>query len=197
MFQNKMTQKFFAAGIIALTCLSFSCSPKAAGVRAQIKTGQQSLDANVTALSQQQALVQGTNYTINSISLPSAVAGGQEVSIELKTPDNQYLPVTTKHLNGVLDTQGTYNDTARAQQVNIQARCTAGDCSKYTLLVTVVKNGTKLFQAGAISYKSDCKFFSISIGYNVAQIQSSLTAFEATYNPTPSNDATEDGESCQ
>ena len=195
MLRNKMTEKFLLAGAIALSLTAFSCSPKASGVRAQVKTGQQNLDPSLSAISQQDATNQGVIYKINSVSIPNDVTAGQTVDVELITPSNQYLPLKTQHINGALETQGTYTDSVRGLQVLVEARCSANTCETYTLLLTVSKGGQKLFQTGAISYKDDCKFFSISIGLTVAPLFTNLGAFANAYNPVRVGDAA--SASCQ
>lgn len=189
MFQNKINATISkVTGLIALSLFAFACAPKPAGVRAQIKTGQTNMDPAISANSQQQAAVQGTNYQIRSISLPSDVPNGQTVSVELVTPNNQYLPLTTQHVNGALEIEGNYPGSVPGMQVNVQARCSADACARYDFLLTVSKGGVRVFQTGAISFKQDCKFYTVSIGSNVAQLFPNLASFVARYNPVPADD---------
>ncbi len=188
MSQNKMNKNFLILGFISLITVAFSCSPKASGVRAAVKTGQQNLSPAVSAQSEQQALNQGLLYKIRSVSTPNPINGGHEVSVEIETPSKQFLPLKTQHSDGQLETNGTY-DEARGIQLNVQARCTAEGCAKYAILLTVLENGQRKFQTGAISFASDCKFSVISIGSNVATLFSNLNAFEYHYNSVqPVND---------
>lgn len=193
MFQNKTNAKLSkvagqVTALIAISLFAIACAPKPAGVRAQIKTGQTNMDPAISSNSQQQANVQGTNYQIRSISLPSDVSGGQSVSVELVTPNNQYLPLTTQHVGGALEIEGNYPGATPGMQVNVQARCSADGCARYDFLLTVSKGGVRVFQTGAISYKQDCKFYTVSIGSNVAQLFPNLASFVSRYNPVPADD---------
>ncbi len=189
MSQSNIGKIASTVALITLSLYAFSCAPKAAGVRAQVKTGQTNMDPAISTVSQQQAMNQGVNYQIRSISLPNDVAGGQIINVELVTPGNQYLPLTTQHIDGALETQGNYTDSARGLTLNVQARCSTDACGRYDLLLTVTKGGVRVFQTGAVSYKQDCKFFAVSIGSNVSQLFANLAAFTAKYNPYAADDA--------
>lgn len=195
MTQNKTTLKVIILSVTA--GFLFSCSPKAAGVRGQVKTGQTNLDPSISAQSNQIAAQQGNLYEIRSVTLPkAATSGGWDIDVVLSTPNNDSISLTTHHDSANLSTEGTFPDKARDLIVKAQSRCSSDNCEKYILLVTVLKNNAADFQTGAISFKSDCNFFSISIGRTVANLFTSLDQFNSKYNPTPANNA-KDGESCQ
>lgn len=183
------TIRFFV--IFSLVVTGFSCAPKKSGVRASVKTGQTSLNAATSTVAEQQATAQNAIYKISTISLPTVTDAGITVASELLNPGNQYLPITTRHENGNLDSQGIFNDSARGLQVYVNSRCSDTDCYKYLLLVTVVRNNQAIFQSGAISFKEDCNFYSISIGTSTGQMFQSLNDFESRYSSTtPIGDST-------
>jgi len=179
--------------LFLITITSFSCSKSPSGVRAQVKkTSSLNLNQPVSAQAEAQAAAQNVLYKIASVSTPTIPEDGSpiQVSFELLTPSNQYLPVTTSHSSSNLDAQGVYQDTGRGVQIYVSARCTPDNCSKYYLLITVVRNGQALFQSGALSYRDDCSsFYSISVTNSF----SSLDAFQtyvnaATQYAAPKND---------
>lgn len=190
MFQNKNLVKALNLGLILLVFHSFSCSQKkASGVRGQVKKNQAVINPTTSTQAQQQAAAADALYKINSISFPNATGSGHTVEVELLTPGNEYLPVTTSHENGNLDSQGIYNDTARGLKVYVQARCSTDDCFKYILLVTVTRNNQSVYQTGALSYSNDCKFNSISVSPNAGQMYQNLSTFEfSLQNIQPVND---------
>lgn len=174
---------------LSLTALS-SCSQKSKGVRSQVKSTNTNLNPAVSSQADQQAAAQNANYKIYSVSLPNQTGTGYSVDVQLTDPSNQYLPLTTNHDGGNLDSQGIYTDSARGVQVYVQARCSSDECYKYTLLVTVVRNNQSLFQSAAISFKNDCQFNAISVGANSGQMFRSLDELESRYsNLQPRNDA--------
>lgn len=175
--------------LVLVTITSFSCAKKASGVRGQVKKSEYlNMNPGVSAQAEQQASVQNAVYKIASISTPNMTDAGLTVDFEMLTPSNQYLPVTTHHENS-LEAQGQYNDTQRGLQVIVSSRCSADDCSKYLLLITVTRNNTAVFQSAAVSYKDDCKFYSISVT-NSFQTLDALDSYVRS-NPnyaTPRND---------
>ncbi len=180
--------------VLFLSAFIFSCAPKkSSGVRAQVKSSQTNLNPAVSSAAEQQATLQNAVYKINTVSLPNLTGAGFTVNSELIDPSNQYLPVTTSHENGALDSQGVFTDSTRGLQVYVNARCSSDECFKYLLLVTVVRNNQAIFQTGAISYKNDCRFKSVSMGTNVGQMFQNMNDFESRYsNVMPDNDS----ESC-
>ena len=103
------------------------------------------------------------------------------VNVELQMPNGSILPLTTRHENGNNYSEGMYNDTQLGNQVHIQANCSAGDCSKYLLMVTVYKNNQSVFQTFAISYSNDCKFNLASTSYATGTFFRDLTSAENRY----------------
>ncbi len=186
-----LAQTLFKLAVSLIVTCSFSCAPKKSGVRATVKTGQTSLSAATSVPAEQQAAAQSSLYKISSISLPNATDAGVTIDSELLNPSNQYLPLTTRHENGILDSQGIFNDSARGLQVHVNSRCTDTGCTKYLLLVTVVRNNQAVFQSGAISFKEDCNFYSISVSTSSGQMFQSLNDFDSKYsNVSPIGDST-------
>lgn len=161
---------------IAMTVLLFltACSKKPSGIRAEVKNQRNDLNASASAQAEAQAANQNANYTILTLSIPTQTASGHTVNVELQTPDGKILPLTTHHENGYLDSQGNYTDSARGLMVNVQARCSSDNCYKYTLMVTAVRNNQMVFQSVALSYKDDCKFYSVSSSANVGSFYTSI-----------------------
>lgn len=190
---NQIKTNLFFKGLVAVTLSLFvtSCAPKKQGVRATVKTAQTSLNPGGSAVADQQATALNAIYKINSISLPSATDYGVVINSDLLTPSNQYLPISTSHENGVLDSQGIFNDSSRGLQVYVNARCSDAECTKYLLLVTAVRNNQAVYQSGAVSYKEDCQFWSISNTSSTGQMYNSMDAFSsATSGVPPMGDST-------
>jgi hypothetical protein len=167
--------------ISGLICLMASCSKAPSGVRAKVKSEQTNLTP-LTNQATQQAAAANANYTIATISLPVEQEDGSfTVDVELKNPSGEYLPLTTRHKNSGNLSQGTYNDSQRGLLVSIEASCSYDQCSKYLFLVTVSKNGQKLFQSFAISYDSDCKFYTASASSTVGNFFVNLSAAESHF----------------
>ncbi len=137
--------------LISLSLVVFSCAPKKQGVRAQVKTAATPLNPGTSAVADQQAASQNAIYKISSISLPEINGSGVVINSDLLTPSGQYLPISTSHDIGQLDSQGVFTDSSRGLQVYVNARCSDSDCTKYLLLVTVVRNNQAVYQSGAIS----------------------------------------------
>lgn len=177
--------------LLSLCFVAFSCAPKKQGVRAQVKTTGTPLQAGNSAIADQQATAQNAIYKISSISLPVATDYGVEITSDLLNPSNQYLPISTTHETGQLDSQGIFNDTARGLQVYVNARCSDSECTKYLLLVTVVRNNQAVYQSGAISYKDDCNFYYVSNTAQTGQMHQSMNSFSSAYaDRGPSGDTT-------
>jgi hypothetical protein len=191
MFQNgtKKLLKLVAFNTLILV-LAASCSKAPSGVRAQVKNQQNTIAPTTTTQATQQAASSGADYVISTITLPQPDDnGGYTVDVELKTPNGQFLPITTKHQVNNGFSQGTYNDSQTGMQVLIQASCNSSNCSKYMVLVTVSRNGQNLYQNFAISYDTDCKFYWIASSANAGAYYSSLSAAEnANMNYGPQND---------
>lgn len=176
--------------LLGFSFFAFSCAPKKQGVRAQVKTAATSLSGN-SAVADQQATAQNAIYKISTISLPVATDYGVTISADILTPNNQYLPISTSHENGQLDSQGSFTDSARGLQVLVNARCSDTECTKYLLLVTVVQNNYAIYQSGAISYKDDCNFYYVSNTSSTGQMYQSMDAFSSAFaRVQPSGDST-------
>lgn len=181
MNQNKTVSYLRWSLLLALGFAAISCAPKKQGVRASVKTGQTSLNPGTAAIAEQQATAQNAIYKIASVSLPSPTESGVVVNSDLLNPSNQYLPISTSHENGLLDSQGVFNDSSRGLMVYVNARCSDYDCNKYMLLVTVTRNNQAIFQSGAISYKEDCNFYTVSNTAQTGQMFQSMDAFASRY----------------
>lgn len=180
--------------MMSVLTTSFSCAKKASGIREPIKkTESINLNQMVSNQADQQASSQNLLYKIATLETPrlSEDSSTAQVKLELLTPDSQYLPVTTSHQAGSLDSQGIYQDAARSAQVYVQARCSANGCSKYLLLVTVVKNNRMVYQSAALSYQNDCKFYAVSTVQSTG-FYSNLDQLEsATQSIQPKNDCSQ------
>jgi hypothetical protein len=177
--------------LIALTCVSSSCAKKASGLREAKKTNGVDMNGAVSGQAQQLAASQNALYKIASISTPvaSTTGTGNTVAIELLTPSNQYLPVVTHHENGSLESQGVYHDTERGLDVFVNAKCSSDNCSKYLLLVSVTRNNQALFQTAAVSYVSDCSYYTISVTNSFSNVTAleNLVQSSSAYS-SPRND---------
>lgn len=171
-FQNSL--KVFVLATAVLLSMS-SCSKKPSGIRAEVKTQKNDLNASTSAQAEAQAASLNANYTVLTVSVPSQTAAGHTVNVELQTPDGKVLPVTTQHENGYLDSQGNYTDSSRGLLVNVQARCSSDNCYKYIVMVTALRNNQMVFQSVALSYKDDCKFYSVSSSANAGSFYRSIT----------------------
>lgn len=177
--------------LLCVSFVAFSCAPKKQGVRTQVKTAATPLNSGTSAVADQQATAQNAIYKISTISVPESTDTGVVVNSDLLTPNSQYLPISTSHENGLLDSQGVFNDSARGLQVHVQARCSDSECTKYLLLVTVVRNNQAVYQSGAISYKDDCSFYYVSNTTTSGQMHQSLDSFSSAYaNVQPTGDST-------
>jgi hypothetical protein len=185
------TTKFIKIVVINLLLVMAvsSCAKQPKGVRAQVKTTPNDMSPSTTNQATQQAASVNANYTISTLSLPESTTTGYVVNVELQMPNGSILPLTTRHENGNNFSEGVYNDTQLGNQVHIQASCSAGDCSKYLLMVTVFKNNQSVFQTFAISYSSDCKFNLASTSYATGNFFRDLSSAENRYmNIGPVND---------
>jgi hypothetical protein len=187
MYQNKThkTVKLILLSAVIIAGFS-SCSKKANGVRASVKSEQTNLNPSVSSQADQQAAAMNATYKIATISVPDESTNS--VNVELLNPSGQILPLTTTHANGKLISEGTYNDTQRGLQVVVQASCSADACYKYMIMVTVVRNNQALYQSIGISYKNDCKFNAVSASANVGVFLRTLQEVENKYQPRPQDD---------
>lgn len=165
-----------------------SCSKKQSSTRAAVKTQQTQLNPAQTSSADQQAASVQANYKIASISVPESTGSGFLVYVELTSPNGSPLSLTTRHENGVLDSDGVYTDSQRGLQVYVLSRCSQDDCSKYTILVTTYKSNQALYQDAAVSYKHDCKFNRVSASYSIGSFIYNLNDAEYKFNVTPMND---------
>ena len=152
---SKMTQVVFMSFFMVMAA---SCDKPQRAVRATVKTQQNIISPGPSSQAQQQAEAMNVNYSIATIEVPSTTTAGYTVKIELKNPAGEYLPITTRHENGNNLADGVYNDSGRGLVVHIESRCSNNQCNQYTLLVTVFKNNTAVYQSYANSYADDCRF---------------------------------------
>lgn len=177
--------------LMTICLVAFSCAKKPQGVRSQVKTQQNNLSPQQSAQATQQAAALSADYTFVTLSLPkqSENSNGYTVDLELQMPGGQILPITTKHENGNLFSEGVYNDSARGNLVHIQANCSANNCEKYTALVTVYKNNNPVFESFAISFANDCHFNVVSTSYSNGNFFQYINRAENSYlQVAPVND---------
>lgn len=191
MTQIKTKQKLKLAMITLLfmSVLS-SCAKKDGGIRASVKTQQTNLNPTVSAQADQQAAAVNADYKISSIAIPTPTQTsiGFTVGVELQSPSGEIIPLTTRHENGTLDSEGVYTDSQRGLQIYVQARCSQDNCFKYTLVVTSLRNNQAIYQSAAISYSDDCKFNAVSASYSAGSFIQNLNDADNKYNPAPRND---------
>ena len=189
---KKNNNVFLTITCLLLAMTSFSCAKKAAGVR-QKKTESVNMNQMVSTQSEQLAMNQTLLYKIATISQPEQTDSGVIVESDILTPANQYLPITTRHENGNLYSQGVYQDASKGAQVKIESRCTADDCSKYTMLVSVYRNNAVVFQNAAVSYKDDCKFYTVSTTNSFQNLDAFDSYVQRSSFSTPRNDCVNQG----
>ena len=177
----RTAEKLFTFFVFIVVCaFSFSCSKKPSGLRTQAKkTDSINMNPVVSNQSEQQAQAQNIVYKIATVSFPEATENGLIIRSELLNPDNKYVPITTRHENGNLYAEGSFQDAARGVTVFIQSQCSGSECSKYLMLVTVTKNNKTLYQTAALSFSQDCHFYSISVANGVAQFFSNIEEFSS------------------
>lgn len=191
---SQLKKYSFVLIALGLICSLSACSKKPTGIRAQVKTESDSLNPSVSAAADQQASALNADYSIYSISTPQQTSSGNIVELELRNPGGQFLPVITRHENGKLDSEGRYVDSQRGLEVWVQARCSSDNCTKYILLVTVVKNNQSVYQSLALSYKDDCKFTKVTSSGTIGTFYASLDAAASSAQISgiaPKNDCTE------
>ena len=188
----KSLEKLYTFFFFIFICaVSFSCAKKPSGIRAVKKTDTVSMNPAVSTQSEQQAQAQNLIYKITTLSIPKATESGFTVDSDLQNPDRQYLPITTSHNTTNLYSEGSFTDSVRKAEVYVQAECYGQDCYKYLMLVTVVKNNQTVYQTAALSFKDDCKFYSISVAQGVATFFKTiqdLDDYANTRNYSPKND---------
>ena len=187
-YNTKKIGRILLIQILFFAALS-SCSKAPSGVRAQAKTQQNNLTPAASSQANQQAAAFNANYNIASVSVPRIEGAGVAVDLELTNPSGEFLPVTTYHEANNADSYGIYNDTQRGVQVRLDARCSnTSDCSKYILLVTVIKNNQMIYQTFAVSYKDDCKFSVASASANSGNFFRDLNSADSAFTINPAND---------
>jgi len=173
---KKVLEIFFT--VSAIIVLS-SCAKKGSGVRAIKQTDSVMTNPAVSTPSIQAADTQQLRYNITSLERPELASDSDpqtRIKLEISTPDQRYLPIETLHIDGN-DSSGFFDDTTKnAVKLDIRARCEGEQCTRYLLLVTVVKNGYAIHQLAAISFIDDCKFNLENINFSVpgARMYSSL-----------------------
>ncbi len=147
-----------------------SCAKKGSGVRAIKQTDSVMTNPAVSRPSIQAADTQQLLYGITSLERPELASESDpqtRIKLEIRTPDQRYVPIETSHIDGN-DSFGFFDDTQKnGTKLDIRARCEGTQCDRYLLLVTVVKNGYAIHQLAAISYSSDCMFNLENINFAV------------------------------
>lgn len=156
--------------------MSFSCAKKAQGIRTVKQTRAQFIDSYITSNSMNAASAQGALFNISVIELPTETDSNGSITVksEIKSPNGQYIPISTTHTNGS-DAYGVYTDSPSGITLDIRARCIGSTCDKYVLMITEIKMQRAVHQMIAISNKSQDYFNLKHINYAVsAQFYQSL-----------------------
>ncbi len=160
-FQMKMTatlKLYFRASLIFtplfIALLTASCAKSPSGVRTVKQTSGNVVNAATSNQSVQAAVTQNLYYEIVSLTRPDQ---DLKISIEVKTPSGLFLPITTDHSTSN-EAYGIYTDDRNGVQLEFRARCNDSVCSKYTLLMTVVKSNMAYHQVAVVSFRNSCSF---------------------------------------
>lgn len=137
-----------------LALITASCAKSPSGVRTIKQTAGNTVNAATSNQSVQAAVSQNLYYEMVSVSRPNE---NVQVSIEVKTPTGMYLPITTDHSSS-REAYGIYTDDKNGAQLEFRARCSDESCSKYTMLMTVVKGAMAYHQTAVVSYRHACRF---------------------------------------
>ena len=137
-----------------LALITASCAKSPSGVRTVKQTSGNLVNAAASTQSIQAAVQQNLYYEMVSVTRPDEKV---QVSIQVKTPAGMYLPITTDHSTS-REAYGIYTDDKNGAQLEFRARCSDESCSKYTMLMTVVKGGNAYHQAAVVSYRNSCRF---------------------------------------
>lgn len=166
----------FAPLFIAL--ITASCAKSPSGVRTVKQTAGNVVNAATSTQSIQAAVTQNLYYEMVSVSRP-----GQNVQVEIqvKTPAGMYLPITTDHSTS-REAYGIYTDDKNGAQLEFRARCSDETCSKYTMIMTVVKSGMAYHQVAVVSYRNACRFNLENINASVSSnLYRTLDAVETKF----------------
>ena len=160
-FQMKMAASLkicFRASLIFtplfIALLTASCAKSPSGVRTVKQTSGNVVNAATSNQSVQAAVTQNLYYEIVSLTRPDQ---DLKISIKVKTPSGLFLPITTDHSTSS-EAYGIYTDDRNGVQLEFRARCSDSICSKYTLLMTVVKSNKAYHQVAVVSYRNSCSF---------------------------------------
>ncbi len=169
----------------------FSCSKKdESSEAASSNTFQKTNVLKLNSAETDQAIIQSQqsniNYKVKTINTPSQTKTGYKVNFLVKSPNNRNLYFTTLHENGQLDVNLAKNDGL--YKVKIHARCSADDCFKYLLLISILKDNLVVYQNTVISYVNDCRFHSAISTDKIGKIFSNLNDAENFFNVAPLND---------
>ena len=160
-----MKNKYFTlTAAIVLMLITSACAKSPSGVRTVKQTSSNTLNAAVSNQSVQAAVVQNLYYELTSVSRPDQ---NVKVTLQVKTPAGLFLPITTDHSTS-REAYGIYKDESSGVQLEFRARCSDDICTKYTLLMTVVKANMAYHQTAVVSYRNDCKF-------NIENLNASVT----------------------
>jgi hypothetical protein len=173
-----MKNKYLILTTVILSLFAASCAKSPSGVRTIKQTSGNTVNAAASNQSVQAAVVQNLYYEITSVSRPDQ---NIKVTLEVKTPAGLFLPITTDHSTS-REAYGIYKDESNSVQLEFRARCSDDICSKYTLLMTVVKANMAYHQTAVVSYRNDCKFNIENINAAVTQnLYTSLNAVETKF----------------
>lgn len=174
-----MTNKYFILTAVVLTLITSACAKSPSGVRTIKQTSANTVNAVASSQSVQAAVVQNLYYEVTSVSRPDV---NVKVTLEVKTPAGLFLPITTDHSSS-REAYGIYKDETNAVQLEFRARCSDDICSKYTLLMTVVKANLAYHQTAVVSYRNDCKFNIENLNAGVTQnLYTSLNAVDTKFD---------------
>lgn len=183
--QSKLSaslQVYFRASLIFtplfIALLTASCAKSPSGVRTVKQTSGNIVNSAGSTQSIQAAVTQNLYYEVVSVTRPDEDV---KVSLEVKTPSGMYLPITTDH-STANEAYGIYTDEKNGVQLEFRARCSDAVCTKYTLLMTVVKSNMAYHQVAIVSYRNSCSFNFENINAAVSSnLYRSLDAVETKF----------------
>lgn len=153
--------------MIAISLIfAFGCEKKDQNLRAKgggLKTATPvSADPAGNARAQQQVATTGLGVSITDVFYPEYDGDTSDIivasDLEIKTPQTQTLPLTTRH---------NYNGSSSVGQVSagtglvlkVSSLCEGDGCNAYYLLTSLELNGTVQAQSVALSFACDDSYF--------------------------------------
>lgn len=153
--------------LMALSLIfAFGCEKKDQNLRAKgggLKTAAPvSADPAGNARAQQQAAATGVGVTITDVFYPEYEDGSSEVlvasDLEIKTPQVQTIPVTTRHNYSGSSSVGQVS-VGSSLVLKVSSLCEGEGCNAYYLLTSLELNGTVQAQSVALSFACDDFYF--------------------------------------